>query len=358
LECPLYDVLNYSISIAEFLYKNGFGIYKNVYFEDPGTVTDCYLDIQVSHSANSVKSSFINIFAANEPNFSYDKIPQLRTARGSKKKLILISDYNNDYKQTFEGCGSFETVYFFFQGYLALRWYRNYRHYKPFDTFEYKYNSSSRIIEGMRDYRLYLSSILPDPHTNQVSCSDICPFSNKTIDEILDNQYCFLNEHQKASVRKASFPYRYDHLDNPIPNTSFEIDWVTQSKSFLHVVNETVFYEKFNHLTEKIFKPIALQRPFVLTSTPGSLAYLKRYGFQSFDKWWDESYDLELNPRRRLDMIAEVVKYVNSLSMDDLHTMYHDMKPILEHNNNLFYGEFEDSILQELIVNYQRAVYS
>ena len=346
------DVLNYTISINEYLYNNGFhNIFRCLYFNDPGILQIKHLNIPLSRPSN--KDLFINIFAANEPNFSYDIVSMLSTVQNTKKKLILTSDYGNDYKN-----GLFETVYFFFQGYLALQWYKNYRHYKPFDTFTYKYNSSSRIIEGMRDYRLYLSSILPDPVNNQVSCSDVCPDTGKTIENILSNRYCFLNDHQKATVHEANFPYRYDHLDKPIPNTSFEIDWVTQSQSFLHVVNETVFYEKFNHLTEKIFKPIVLQRPFVLTSTPGSLAYLKQYGFQSFDKWWDESYDIELDPHRRLDMIAEVVKYVNSLSMTELHALYQDMLPVLEHNRNLFYGEFEDTILQELLVNYQRAVYN
>ena len=148
-------------------------------------------------------------------------------------------------------------------------------------------------------------------------------------------------------------PLRFDKLEHKnTPNTSYEIDWFEMSKSFLHVVNETVFFETFNHLTEKTFKPIVCMRPFIIVSTPGSLAYLRRYGFRTFEKWIDESYDSESNNHKRLDMIAKEINKIASMSISQLQDMYKEMLPTLEHNHSLFFGSFEQDILDELVDNY------
>ena len=57
------------------------------------------------------------------------------------------------------------------------------------------------------------------------------------------------------------------------------------------MVTETVYRGKKNHLTEKTFKPIVMQQPFIIQSCKGSLEYLRRYGFKTFADFWDESYD-------------------------------------------------------------------
>ena len=45
------------------------------------------------------------------------------------------------------------------------------------------------------------------------------------------------------------------------------------------------------HLTEKIFKPMMLEKPFVVNGTKGYLKELKRLGFKTFSDVIDESYD-------------------------------------------------------------------
>ena len=93
-------------------------------------------------------------------------------------------------------------------------------------------------------------------------------------------------------------------------------------QSAVHVVTETVFDGKRNHLTEKTFKPICLRMPFVLLSTAHSLQYLRSYGFKTFSSLWDESYDL-LEGKHRYQAIMQIVRQISTSSRDNqlnLHT--------------------------------------
>ena len=121
-----------------------------------------------------------------------------------------------------------------------------------------------------------------------------------------------------------------------------------------HIVTETVFYDHKLHLTEKIFKPITAKRPFILVGAPGNLAYIKSYGFKTFDQWIDESYDNELDPDKRILLITEQVEKLCSLSASQLDAMYIEMKPILEYNFQHFYGNFKTLIIDELVDNFRQ----
>jgi hypothetical protein len=85
-------------------------------------------------------------------------------------------------------------------------------------------------------------------------------------------------------------------------------DYTYSLSSLWNIVTETVFYDNKLHLTEKIFKPIVLKRPFVLVGAPGNLQYLKEYGFQTFDKWINEDYDNEIDPDIRIKKIVARIK--------------------------------------------------
>jgi hypothetical protein len=59
---------------------------------------------------------------------------------------------------------------------------------------------------------------------------------------------------------------------------------------------------------------------------------MKQYGFKTFDKWWDESYDEEPDDWKRLQMIIDVVTTLSFYDKKDLLHMYQDMKETLQHN--------------------------
>ena len=128
-------------------------------------------------------------------------------------------------------------------------------------------------------------------------------------------------------------------------------------ESFLHVVTETCFWDRKQHLTEKIFKPIVLKQPFILMGCAHNLSYLKEYGFKTFDQWWDESYDEIEDPIQRLQKICEVIEDISNRSDSDLEQLLLEMQEILDYNYNWFYSqEFLDMVWNELTTNLDRAI--
>ena len=128
-------------------------------------------------------------------------------------------------------------------------------------------------------------------------------------------------------------------------NDSMRAEFATyklQKKSVINIVMETFFYSHdelgretpTRFFTEKTFRPISMVQPFILVSNYGMLNRLKSFGFKTFDKWWDESYDLIENDRNRLDEIFKLISHLNKLSIDELNDMYLEMIPILKYNYN------------------------
>lgn len=116
--------------------------------------------------------------------------------------------------------------------------------------------------------------------------------------------------------------------------------------TYFSVVNETLFYKTTYQyaqlcdisptnsvfLSEKIFKPLACKHPFVVLGVDRTLENLKKYGYKTFDGWIDESYDLEPDDDKRMDMCVREIERLINLSDDDWQQMIEEMIPTLQHN--------------------------
>jgi len=142
----------------------------------------------------------------------------------------------------------------------------------------------------------------------------------------------------------------------PHGSLSAEVNLDQLTSALWHVVTETVYFLPKLHLTEKIFKPIVARRPFILVGAPGNLAYLKSYGFKTFDQWIDESYDQEQDHYIRIEKITAEISRLCAMPADDLKQMHQDMQTVLEHNFQHFYGSFKSIIVNELVDNFQPLV--
>jgi hypothetical protein len=136
-----------------------------------------------------------------------------------------------------------------------------------------------------------------------------------------------------------------------IPRNIDSITVPTDIDCFWHIVTETVFYYDKLHLTEKIFKPIVSKQPFMLLAAPGNLAYLKRYGFKTFDSVIDESYDSIQDNDARIEAVVRQLYWYCNLSDDEKTNVMRAIEPVVSHNFHHFYGEFRHIITKELISN-------
>lgn len=105
-------------------------------------------------------------------------------------------------------------------------------------------------------------------------------------------------------------------------------------RSFCYIVNETKYGQPFGYFSEKTINSMACMRPFVLVAPPGSLKYLKLLGFKTFDKWWNESYDDEHDHEKRILMIYDIIDYIESKTINELKSIWVEMKDMLYHNKN------------------------
>jgi len=87
--------------------------------------------------------------------------------------------------------------------------------------------------------------------------------------------------------------------------------------------------------TEKEIKPILYKHPFLINNLPGALKHLKSMGFLTFDKWFDESYDDEIDDFERMHKLVLEIKRLSVIPNRMWDKMLREMEPILLHNYNI-----------------------
>jgi hypothetical protein len=100
---------------------------------------------------------------------------------------------------------------------------------------------------------------------------------------------------------------------------------------FVEIVCESYFTGNTFFPTEKILRPIILKTPFIVQGSQYFLHRLKKLGFQTFDRWWDEGY-AEDPANWQLVEIKRVLDFVGLQDLDTIQQWYAEMTPILEHN--------------------------
>jgi len=214
-------------------------------------------------------------------------------------------------------------------------------------------------ITGNRNYRLILVAKLVEKKLHNFGLISLNQndTDKKIKNEIFSSDTSITSENRKLIYNNLlgnNSQFIIDRFD--ISGTlSADDNLETYCKALFHVVTETVFYENKRHLTEKIFKPIVSRRPFLLVSSQYNLAYLQSYGFKTFDRWINESYDSEADPEKRINMIVTELEKLSKLTQSELDTIYAEMQEILEYNFHWFYTGFKEKIVTELVDNFEIA---
>ena len=106
-------------------------------------------------------------------------------------------------------------------------------------------------------------------------------------------------------------------------------------KSLFSLVSETFFFEGEVFLSEKIYKPILHSHPFIVLGPAGTLAELKRQGFMTFGKWFNESYDSISDPIERFDAVINEVERVCKLPWEAQLKIFEESKYVVDHNRKV-----------------------
>ena len=248
----------------------------------------------------------------------------------------------------------FNDWYYFFHGFAALDWYRDFQYVNPssFNRFDKVFICYNHLTAKYRSYRLHLvSNLLEQDLVKHGSVSLFADNWQETIEDptnLLDNR---ARIKVYNALKDATLPLTID-TDNPAGSLSASVKLDDLTSALFHVVTETIYFQDKLHLTEKVFKPIVAKRPFFLVAAPGNLAYLKRYGFRTFDQWIDESYDTEPDHYIRIEKITAELARLCAMDRGALEQMHREMQEVLEYNFNHFYTTFKDLIVDELVDNF------
>lgn len=151
-----------------------------------------------------------------------------------------------------------------------------------------------------------------------------------------------LNDDSKSKDIEKFFKDRVigidiDTQDKSI-NLAAEFDLGLYQKTFCSIISESSVEETKLFFSEKTSKPLFAKQPFLFIGNPNSLKKLHELGFKTFNQWWDESYDSEVDFGKRQNMILNIMEEINKKSLTELQQMLQDMEEILEHNHKVFLG--------------------
>jgi len=265
----------------------------------------------------------------------------------SEKNSTFVDHITNEY--------GWKPHYYFFHGWAAMDWYRGYHRSFLISRAKVRsptkaFISPNRIIGGKRDHRvLFLYHIFKNKlNDNYITSPKICPEENVHITEIA-KKYINVYPDIIDTFNNTQLPQTFENEKTQLMTSCWITNFNESADSLFYVPTETVYFGKRWHLTEKSFKPIVLEMPFILVAPMGSLEYLRSYGFKTFNNIIDESYDEETDDILRLEKISRLLKDINDLSIKERQQIHKHCLPIVEHNYNHFYfGDFESILWKEL----------
>jgi len=263
--------------------------------------------------------------------------------------ILVHSEKNSEdlekYKQN-----DFFCVHYWAHAVIARDWYRfaeiDSRLVRAIGKTNNKFLIYCRDWSHGREYRLKFLEMLVQNNLDTVSQTSVMHTNSEGMNFL---QYQFSNP--KLELTNPE-------LISQIPNNTFasaasaDYNYYDFINSAISVVLETVFDDQRIHLTEKTLRPIACSHPFILAAGPGSLEYIRNYGFQTFAPWIDESYDLEIDSVKRLEKIILAMNKIQNLQGDELYIFSQNIKKIAEFNKKHFFSdEFFDLVKDELKTN-------
>jgi hypothetical protein len=128
---------------------------------------------------------------------------------------------------------------------------------------------------------------------------------------------------------------QYERLiDSDLYNNAW-INVVTESWPWKGTKGEWAGINSPIEITEKTFKPMVQLQPFLIFGSNNSLSKLHEWGYHTFDKIFDESYDSIQSVDDRLDAIVDQLAIWTAKSQVEKRTMIESVWDSLLHNRKI-----------------------
>jgi hypothetical protein len=269
------------------------------------------------------------------------------------KTLLVHSEKNSTNLDQYVQAG-FIGVYWWAHAAIACDWFRYAQHDAAlkinFDSIDKDFLIYNRAWTGTREYRLKFSELVVN---NNLQMHSVMRFNSESEG---NNYQTFTPVNPAFKIQRTDLE---NHFDPCLVDATASADY--NNNDYQHtaseVVLETLFDDTRLHLTEKSLRPIARGRPFILATAPGSLEYLRSYGFKTFDSYIDETYDTVQDPLKRLVLIVNEMKRISQLSHDQKRQLWQNLYAIADYNKKLFFDQsWQQGIFNEFVTNARSAV--
>lgn len=265
--------------------------------------------------------------------------------------MLLHSELNSSQVELFSQKG-FVPVYYWSHALISRDWFRYAEHDLTLkfnvDNIKKDFLIYNRAWQGTREYRLYFTEKL----LNNQLCNH-CQITFNPQDEWHYTQHIFKNKNFQITNYTIE---QYLAPTQATSTSSADYNNEDYSNAGIEIVLETLFDDTRWHLTEKSLRPIACGKPFMLAATPGSLQYLRNYGFETFSGLIDESYDLVVEPHLRLQAIVKEMQRITQLSSIEKCKLYTDLDVVCQRNKQHFFNGFVDQVVNEYKTNLDHAM--
>jgi hypothetical protein len=266
------------------------------------------------------------------------------------RALILHSERRSSNLERYSANG-FIPVYYWSHAVISLDWFRYAQHVTQKKRVRKTFLIYNRAWSGTREYRLAFAD-----RVIRQGIVDQCQMTCNPVDSELDKHYD-LHYFEHKHWRPCNVIEDYFPITNATSGYSADFTIEDYESTDIEVVLETLFDDQRWHLTEKTLRPIALGQPFILAGTPGSLKYLREYGFKTFADCWDESYDMMTDSQERLSKIIETMQKISSWTPEEKINKMTQARKIAEYNRQHFFSkEFIQQVENELRTNLTTAL--
>ena len=224
-------------------------------------------------------------------------------------------------------------------GDLSWFWFYMYNKHKD-KKYNFTHNHKGSYWHKKHDF-LYLNKM---PRQHRVKL-----YNALLAEGVLDNSIHTFHLHE--SKRKMPAEYELPGVDpNKYPRFGldqdiYELPYIDTVCSIVSETNDND-YEVF--MTEKIWKPIMAQHVFVVHGNYLYLQKLREMGFKTFGNYFNESYDLERNPTKRINKLISLCKELKSKCDNGTivergnkkwQDIYLQTQALREHNYETFFNE-------------------
>ena len=151
----------------------------------------------------------------------------------------------------------------------------------------------------------------------------------------------FKEENREAMLHLKSYIRDWQPHLIDIDGNELDLDDRQQTKemymnTYFSLVTESHVDEDILFITEKTYKPIVNLHPFIIAGSQGTLKYLRDCGYKTFPEIFDESYDEESDPEKRIFIILNEMERICSKPLEELRDLYKQVWPKLLHNRKIF----------------------